>query len=71
VGLALNVNHIRPIPEGQMAYATVQPQHLGRTTQVWRIEIHDEQGKLATGATLTIAVVDGVAGLTEHNSHKK
>jgi 1,4-dihydroxy-2-naphthoyl-CoA hydrolase len=64
VGLALNVNHIRPILEGQMAYATVQPQHRGRTTQVWRIEIHDGRGKLASAATLTVAVIDGVAGLT-------
>jgi 1,4-dihydroxy-2-naphthoyl-CoA hydrolase len=60
VGLALNVNHIRPIPEGQTAYATARPHHLGRTTQVWSIEIHDERGKLATTATLTMAVLDGV-----------
>lgn len=60
VGLTLNVNHIRPIPEGQTAYATARPHHVGRTTQVWSIEIHDERGKLASAATLTMAVLDGV-----------
>lgn len=58
VGLALNINHIRPIPLGGTAYGTARPHHLGQTTQVWSILIEDGRGKLASAATLTMAVLD-------------
>lgn len=59
VGLALNINHIRGVPEGQAITATAKPFHLGRTTHVWDIQIHDPRGKLCSVARLTMAVIDG------------
>lgn len=56
VGLDINSNHIRPVSEG-IVTGTARPYHLGRTTQVWHIEIHNEAGKLVNVSRLTLAVV--------------
>ena len=58
VGLSLNVSHIRGVREGGKVIATARPFHLGRTTHVWDIQIHDERGKLTTASRLTMAVLD-------------
>ncbi len=57
VGLDINTNHIRSVREG-FVYATAKPFHLGRSTQVWSIEIKDEQDKLVSVNRLTMAVMD-------------
>ena len=41
VGLEINANHIRPVREGFVT-AVTRPIHLGRTTQVWHIDIFNE-----------------------------
>ena len=56
VGLDINTNHIRSIREG-FVIATARPYHLGKTTQVWGIEIKDEQDKLISVNRLTMAVL--------------
>ena len=56
VGLDINTNHIKPMREGRVI-ATAKPYHLGRTTQVWSIEITDEAGKLVSVNRLTMAVL--------------
>lgn len=56
VGLDINSNHIRPVTEGKVT-GTTRPYHIGRTTQVWHIEIHNEAGKLVNISRLTLAVV--------------
>lgn len=57
VGLEINTNHIRSIREG-FVFGTAKPFHLGRTTQVWSIEIVNESGKLISINRLTMAVLD-------------
>ena len=57
VGLDINTNHIRSIQRGYVI-ATATPYHLGRTTQVWNIEIHDEKGRLISINRLTMAVLN-------------
>lgn len=57
VGLDINSNHIRPATEG-IVIGTARPYHIGRTTQVWHIEIHNEAGKLVNVSRLTLAVVN-------------
>ncbi|MFZ2314503.1 MAG: hotdog fold thioesterase [Gammaproteobacteria bacterium] len=57
VGLDINTNHIRSIKEGYVI-ATTKPFHIGRTTQVWSIEIKDEQGRLISITRLTMAVLN-------------
>lgn len=56
VGLSINTNHIRSVRSG-FVIGTAKPFHLGRTTQVWEIDIVDEQGKLISLTRLTMAVL--------------
>lgn len=56
VGLDINTNHIRSIKSGYV-YGTAKPYHIGRTTQVWSIEIRDDNGKLISINRLTMAVL--------------
>lgn len=63
VGLEINANHVRAKRDG-VVRATAVPLHVGRTTQVWTIEIADEAGRLVCTSRCTLAVVprDGDAG---------
>lgn len=57
VGLSINTNHIRMARDG-FVYGTAKPLHLGRSTQVWEIDIVNEQGKTVSLNRLTLAVID-------------
>ena len=56
VGLDINTNHIRSVNSG-FVYAIAKPYHLGKTTQVWSIEITNEAAKLVSINRLTMAVL--------------
>ena len=56
VGLEINANHIRSVREG-VVKAVTRPVHLGRTTQVWLIEMHNEDGKLTCVSRMTASVL--------------
>ena len=56
VGLDINANHIRSAHQG-LVIATTHPIHLGRSTQVWHIDIHNEAGKHICVARMTMAVM--------------
>lgn len=56
VGLDINTNHIRSMREG-FVIGTAKPFHIGRSTQVWAIEIKDEAGQLVSINRLTMAVL--------------
>ena len=56
VGLEVNANHLRGVHSGWVT-ATARPVHLGRTTQVWQIELRDEQARLSCISRLTMAVL--------------
>ena len=60
VGLEINANHVRGVRNG-IVTGVARPIHLGRTSQVWGIEIRGEDGRLACIARLTAAVVAIVA----------
>ena len=62
VGLDINTNHIRSIREGYV-FGKAKPYHLGKTTQVWGIEIADEGGKLVSVTRLTMVVLNTPAPL--------
>ena len=57
VGLEINANHLRPMRDG-VVRAVGRPLHVGRTTQVWSIEITDESGRLVCVSRCTLAVVE-------------
>lgn len=56
VGLEINANHLRPVREGLIT-AITRPIHLGRTTQVWHIDLYNEAGKKTCVSRMTAAVV--------------
>jgi uncharacterized protein (TIGR00369 family) len=56
VGLEINANHIRRTTSGTVT-GIGRPVHIGRTTQVWQIEIVDEDRRLVCISRLTIAVM--------------
>ena len=56
VGLEINANHIRSAKEGFVT-GTCTPIHLGASTHVWDIKIHDEQNKLVCISRLTVAIL--------------
>jgi 1,4-dihydroxy-2-naphthoyl-CoA hydrolase len=56
VGLEINANHIRGVREG-MVTGIATPLHLGGSTHVWDIKIHDEREKLVCVSRLTVAIL--------------
>ena len=60
VGLEINANHVRGVREG-FVVGTVRPLHLGKTTHVWDIRIHDEREKLVCVSRLTVAIIKKIA----------
>ncbi|WP_087110176.1 hotdog fold thioesterase [Parendozoicomonas haliclonae] len=55
VGLEINANHVRSARSG-LVTGRAKAIHIGRSTQVWDIQIHDEQDKLLCVSRLTMAV---------------
>jgi 1,4-dihydroxy-2-naphthoyl-CoA hydrolase len=62
VGLEINANHLQSAREGLVKGVT-KPIHLGKTTQVWEINIFDEKGKQTCVSRMTAAVLQRKAGL--------
>lgn len=56
VGLEINANHIRSVNEGVVT-AITRPVHIGRTTQVWLIDIYNEAGKQTCVSRMTASVI--------------
>jgi 1,4-dihydroxy-2-naphthoyl-CoA hydrolase len=56
LGLDINGNHLKPVPEGEVVYATASPLHVGKTTHVWQIRIENEAGDLVSICRLTLAI---------------
>lgn len=56
VGVEVNASHLAPIREGDTATALCRPVRLGRSLQVWAIEISRGDGTLTCLCRLTVAV---------------
>ncbi|MEO6812396.1 MAG: hotdog fold thioesterase [Ginsengibacter sp.] len=56
VGLEINANHLRSVSNG-IVTATARPLHLGKSTHVWDIKIHDDKEKLFCVSRLTVAIL--------------
>jgi 1,4-dihydroxy-2-naphthoyl-CoA hydrolase len=56
VGLEINANHIRGVREG-LVIATASRLHLGASTHVWDIKIHDQNNKLVCVSRLTVSIL--------------
>ena len=56
VGIEINANHIRSVKEGSV-YGEALPLHIGRSTQVWEVKLHDNQKRLVCVSRCTLAIV--------------
>nr|WP_299697984.1 hotdog fold thioesterase [Hydrocarboniphaga sp.] len=56
VGLEINANHLRGIRSGTVT-GVATPIHIGRRTQVWSIDIRDENDKPVCISRCTLAVI--------------
>ncbi len=57
VGQEINANHLRPVPEGSTVTGVARPVHIGKSSQVWNIEIRNERGQLTCVSRLTLAAI--------------
>ena len=55
-GLDINANHLRGVSQGWVT-GVARAVHLGRSTQVWQIDLHDDAGKRVCTSRLTMAVL--------------
>ena len=56
VGLDINANHLKSARSGWVT-GIARPVHIGRSTQVWHIEMHNDDGELTCVSRLTVAVL--------------
>lgn len=56
VGLDINANHLKGVTRGWVT-GTTRPVHIGRSTQVWAIELRNEAGELTCVSRITMAVL--------------
>jgi uncharacterized protein (TIGR00369 family) len=56
VGLDINANHLRGTTDGWVT-GIARPVHLGRTTQVWQIDLYNDAGELTCVSRITMAIL--------------
>ena len=56
VGLDINANHLKGSTSGWVT-GTTRPIHIGRSTQVWQIDLHNDAGELTCVSRITMAVL--------------
>lgn len=56
VGLDINANHLRGVRSGWVS-GRATAVHIGRTTQVWQIDMRNEKGELTCVSRITMAVL--------------
>jgi len=61
VGIELNASHLRSVRDGHLT-ADATPVRIGRTVQVWRISLTDDEGRAICEARCTLSVLDTPGG---------
>lgn len=56
VGLDINANHLRGVSSGWVT-GTARPVHIGRTTQVWQIDLRNDAGQMTCVSRITMAML--------------
>ena len=56
VGLDINANHLRAARSGWVT-GTAKPVHIGRTTQVWQIDMVNDEGQPTCTSRITMAIL--------------
>jgi uncharacterized protein (TIGR00369 family) len=66
VGIEINANHLRAVSRGLLTVIATPIRH-GRTMSVWKIENHDERGKLVCTGRMSILLQNRPAFPTKEN----
>jgi 1,4-dihydroxy-2-naphthoyl-CoA hydrolase len=61
VGIELNASHLRSVRDGHLT-AEATPVRVGRTIQVWRISLTDDEGRAICEARCTLSVLGNPGG---------
>ena len=56
VGLDINANHLRSATSGWVT-GTTRPVHIGRSTQVWQIDMVNDAGEMTCVSRITMAIL--------------
>lgn len=56
VGLDINANHLRGVRSGWVT-GTAHAVHIGRTTQVWQIDMCNDAGEMSCVSRITMAIL--------------
>ena len=56
VGLDINANHLRGATKGWVT-GVARPVHIGRSTQVWQIDMTNDEGEMTCVSRITMAVL--------------
>ena len=56
VGLDINANHLKGATSGWVT-GIARPVHIGRTTQVWQIDMRNDAGEMTCVSRITMAVL--------------
>ena len=59
VGLDINANHLKGTTGGWVT-GTTRPVHIGRSTQVWAIDLCNDAGELTCVSRITMAVLAAI-----------
>ena len=57
-GIQVNANHLSVARPGDVLNARSTPVHIGRTTQVWDVNISNQKGKLVSSGRITMLVTE-------------
>jgi len=57
VGTQIMMNHLRPFKQGVLA-GLARPIHVGKSRQIWEIEIFNQENKLISQGQLTTQIID-------------
>lgn len=63
VGIELSASHLRGLRDGHLT-AEATPVRVGRTIQVWRIVLTDDDGRAICESRCSLAVLDGPGGVS-------
>lgn len=56
LGMNLSINHLKSAFEGEKVTARAFPEHLGRSTQLWNIEVRNEREEIVALSRLTMVI---------------
>lgn len=57
VGIEINANHLKAVPEGSTVKAICKAVRVGRSLHVWAIKIYNEKEELTCISRLTVSIV--------------